>query len=200
MEVTLFFVRADGETLAPEKRRIFRTATVNDRARQAVQALFEGPESGLLPSEPPGTALRELYLTRDGTAYVDLGPEFRRGLETGTSDAVNAVYALVNTLTYNFSEIQKVKILVEGDEVDDVGGHFSLSRPLLPEMGLVSSEPARAAPKAYPAPAGVAAPPAEGSPTSVPLDPNGAGPAEQGGTRAAPAGPQPREGSGPPGV
>jgi spore germination protein GerM len=141
MEVTLFFLRADGEALAPETRRIFRTATINDRARQALQALLGGSEAGLLPSVPPGTTLNELYLTRDGTAYVDLGPEFAREIERGSSDAVPAVYALVNTLSYNFPEILKVKILVEGDEVDDLGGHLDLSRPLLPEMGLVSTEP-----------------------------------------------------------
>ena len=161
MEVTLFFIRADGEALAPEKRRIFRTATVGDRARQTLQALFEGSEMGLLPPVPPGTTLREVYLTRDGTAYVDVGAAFRSGLDTGTSDAVYAVYAIVNTLAENFSEIQKVKILVDGDEIEDAGGHFNLARPLLPEMSLVSSAPprahSRAAQPAEPSPAPAAA-------------------------------------------
>ena len=142
VQVTLFFVSADGESLAPEPRRIFRTATVNDRARQALQALFEGSQSGLLPSVPPGTLLRELYLARDGTAYVDMGSEFKRAIEVGSSDAVYAVYGIVNTLAYNFPDILKVKILIDGDEAEDVGGHLDLSRPILPEMSLVSTLPA----------------------------------------------------------
>lgn len=152
MDVTLYFLRADGEALAPEKRRIFRTATVNDRARQTLQALFEGSEAGLLPSVPPGTQTRELFLSNDGVAYVDLSAEFKDGLDHGSSDAVEAVYAIVNTLSSNFGEIQKVKLLVEGDEVDDLGGHLDLSHPLLPEMSLVGTgtthapRPARAVP------------------------------------------------------
>jgi hypothetical protein len=160
MDVTLFFLRADGEALAPETRRIFRTATVNDRARQALQALFEGSESGLPPSAPPGTAVREIYIAGDGTAYVDLNTEFRDGIERGSEDAVEAIYAVVNTLAVNFSEIQRVKILVAGDELDDVGGHLDLSHPILPEMSLVWAGSSRAPrpnatpPKDAPAPGG----------------------------------------------
>jgi len=158
MEVTLFFIRTDGEALAPEKRRIFRTATTGDRARQAIQALLDGSETGLLPPIPQGTLLREIYLTRDGTAYVDVGEGLRGSLETGTSDAVYAVYAIVNTLVQNFPEIEKVKILVEGDEVEDAGGHFNLARPILPEMSLVSRAPARVSASVHSLPPSVPSP------------------------------------------
>jgi hypothetical protein len=89
---------------------------------------------------------------------VDFSAEFLRGIESGSSDAVYAVFSIVNTLAGNFAEIQKVKILIEGDEAEDVGGHLDLSRPILPEMGLVSA-----------APPGSAAPPA-----SAPPAPSGA--------------------------
>ncbi len=137
VEVTLYFLAADGEMLAPERRRIFRTASVTDRARQTVQALLDGPEGGLMRSVPPGTQLHEIFITPDGTAFIDLGSEFRLGIETGSSDAVFAVYSLVNTLASNFEEVERVKILVEGDEAGDVGGHLDLGRPILPEMSLV---------------------------------------------------------------
>lgn len=137
MEVTLYFLRPDGEALAPEIHRIFRTATVLDRARQTVQALLDGPEGDLVASVPPGTQLMEIFITGEGTAYVDLGSEFDSGLGAGTSDAVYAVYAIVNTLTWNFPEVERVKILVDGDEAGVLGGHLDLSYPILPEMGLV---------------------------------------------------------------
>lgn len=165
MEVTLYFVRADSEALLPETRSIFRTATVNDRARQTLQALFGGSETGLQPSVPEGTRALELFLGNDGIAYVDLSAEFKSGLLSGSTDAVSAVYSIVNTLTSNFSEIQKVKILVEGDEVDDLGGHLDLSRPLLPEMSLVrtgaprGSHPLAPPSPAHTSPAPVSAPP-----------------------------------------
>jgi len=172
MEVTLYFVRADGEALAPEKRSIFRTATVNDRARQALQALLEGSEAGLQPSVPAGTTLREMYLSDDGTAYVDLSPEFVSGLSEGSSDGVEAVYSIVNTLVVNFPEIQKVKILVGGDEVDDLGGHIDLSHPILPEMGLVSTKPSGRPAKGEPAPPAGSAPETPVAPKRPAADPN----------------------------
>jgi spore germination protein GerM len=137
VEVTLYFLTPDGEMLAAERRRIFRTATVNDRARQAIQAILDGPEGRLLRSIPPGTRILEIFVARDGTAFVDLSAEFRWGLETGSSDAVLAVYAVVNTLAQNFEEIRRVKLLLDGEELDSVGGHLDLSRPILPEMSLV---------------------------------------------------------------
>ncbi len=144
IEVTLFFLRPDGEALAPESRRVFRTTTVVDRARQALQALFDGPEGYLIASVPPGTRLMELFLAPDGTAYVDLGPEFLHGIRTGSSDGVYAIYAIVNTLAANFPEIRRVKLLVDGDEAGDVGGHFDFSRPILPEMAFVDGDGPRA--------------------------------------------------------
>lgn len=140
IDVTLYFLRPDGEALAPEGRRVFRTSTVVDRARQTLQALFDGPEGYLIASVPPGTRLMEIFLARDGTAYVDLGPEFLHGIGAGTSDAVYTIYAIVNTLTVNFPEIQRVKLLIDGDEAGDVGGHFDFSRPILPEMALVDTD------------------------------------------------------------
>ncbi|HXI04150.1 MAG TPA: GerMN domain-containing protein, partial [Candidatus Saccharimonadales bacterium] len=137
VEVTLYFLAADGEMLAPEKRRIFRTTTVTDRARQTVQALLDGPESPLQRALPPGTKLNEIFVARDGTAYVDLSSEFRHGIETGSSDGVSAIYSIVDTLAGNFDEIARVKILLDGQEVEDIGGHFDLSRPILPEMSQV---------------------------------------------------------------
>ena len=165
IDVTLYFLRSDGEALAPETRRIFRTATVVDRARQALQALFDGPDGDLIASVPPGTRLMEIFLAPDGTAYVDLGPEFRHGIGAGSSDAVYAIYAIVNTLAVNFPEIRRVKLLIDGDEAGDVGDHFDFSRPILPEMAFVD-EGAPLAPGGEredgPAGAGVlAAPPAQ---------------------------------------
>jgi hypothetical protein len=138
IEVNLYFLRADGKGLTAERRGVFKTSTVNDRVRQAVQALLDGPEGNSLPALPPGTQLREIFVASDGTAYVDLGPEMLLGISLGTSDAVFAIYSVVNTLVENFDEISQVKILIEGKEAENVGGHFDLSRPMLPEMSLVT--------------------------------------------------------------
>ena len=46
-------------------------------------------------------------------------------METGVDDAdYPAESRFVNTLAENFQEISQVKILIEGDEAGDIGGHF----------------------------------------------------------------------------
>jgi spore germination protein GerM len=82
---------------------------------------------------PPDTSLRALYLGEDGTAYVDLDAAFARGLSGGSEDALIAVRSIASTLALSLPEVQRVKILIEGEEVNDLGGHLDLSQPLIPE-------------------------------------------------------------------
>lgn len=132
LEVTLYFAGDDGR-LRTEKRQIRPDGPVSLRARRAVQALLEGPRGDLIATMPEETALREIYLTPDGTAFVDLNAAFEQGLMQGSEQALLAVRSLINTITANFSEVRRVQILVEGEEVRDLGGHLDLSRPLLPD-------------------------------------------------------------------
>ena len=99
-----------------------------------------GSRTGLSRTMPLGGALIEVYLTADGTAYVDADAAFGRGLSRGSQDALAALASLTNTLSVNMPEVRQVKVLIEGQEVTDLGGHLDLSRPLLPDMGLVSED------------------------------------------------------------
>jgi len=133
---TLYFADGSGQ-LRPEKRVISEEGTAARRARLVVEALLEGPRGRLTPVLPSGSALRAFYLGEDGTAYVDLDAAFARGVSRGSEDALLAVWSLTDTLAVNFPEVRRVKILVEGEEVKDLGGHLDLSRPLVPDVGLV---------------------------------------------------------------
>lgn len=137
-EVTLFFLSVEGEDLAPEKRKIFLTETISDQARQAVRELIEGPRGPLRPTMPPGTEVREVYLAGDGTAYVDLSESFVDAHPGGSSAEIDTVFSLVDTLAYNFPEIRRVKILVEGEERQTLKDHLDLTRPYVADMSIVS--------------------------------------------------------------
>jgi hypothetical protein len=52
---------------------------------------------------------------------------------------MGTVFAVVNTLTYNFKSIKRVFILIDGSEKETLAGHIDLSRPLLPRYDLVSN-------------------------------------------------------------
>jgi len=139
-EVTLFFQSRDGVDLQGEKRKIFLTDTVTDQARQTVKELIDGPRESILPTIPPVAELREVYLAADGTAYVDFSRGFVDGHPGGSSGEIDTVFSLVDTLTFNFPQIKRVKILVEGEERSTLREHLDLTRSYLPDMSIVSKE------------------------------------------------------------
>ena len=136
-EVTLFFESPEGEDLVPEKRKIFLTETVTDQARQTVRELIEGSRSGLVATIPQAAELREVYLSKNGTAYVDFSQSFVDGHSGGSSAEIDTVFSLVDTLTFNFPEIKRVKILVEWEERTTLKDHLDLSRAYVADMSIV---------------------------------------------------------------
>jgi spore germination protein GerM len=137
-EVTLFFQAPGGGDLQGEKRKIFLTETVTDQARQTVKELIEGPRTELVPTFPPTAEVREVYLSKDGTAYVDFSKKFVDDHPGGSSAELDTVFSLVDTLAFNFPEIKRVKILVEGEERATLKEHLDLTRPYVADMSIVA--------------------------------------------------------------
>lgn len=138
--VTLYFLTESGR-FSPERRAISPEGTLDAQARRVIEELMKGPAGSLTRVLPLGTGLRSIYLHPDGAAYVDFDAGFSRGLTGGSEDGLTAIWSVTDTLAANFPEVTHVKILVEGEEVRDLGGHLDLSRPLVPDMTLVE-EPA----------------------------------------------------------
>jgi spore germination protein GerM len=130
--VRLFFAVPDADQLQKEERTIPRAASFVGEAKRTVEELIKGPQGDLNPTIPPGVKLRQLYIDGRGTAYVD----FTRDLQTkhpgGSGGELLTIYSIVDTLTANFDEIQRVKILVEGSEVLTLAGHIDIRRPFRP--------------------------------------------------------------------
>jgi len=137
-EVTLFFQSPDSDDLVPEVRKIFLTDSVTDQARQTVKELISGPQGRLVATLPVGTELREIYLSSDGTAFVDFSQALVDKHPGGSSAEISTVFSLVDTLTFNFPEIRRVKFLVEGEERATLKEHLDLSRAYVADMSLVS--------------------------------------------------------------
>jgi len=140
-DVVVFFGREGAAGLYPERRRIFVTATVTDQAKQVMEELVRGPRRALgVAVLPPQTALRELYLDQEGTAYVDFSAELAQRHPGGTDAEIDTVYAVVDSLTYNFPEIRSVQILIEGEERETLAGHLDLSRRYSRDMSRVDPD------------------------------------------------------------
>ena len=136
--VDIYMVRISGgeATLAPVPHSIARSA---DPKRAAITRLLSvssegGDSAGLIP---PGTKLLTLSVDR-GLATVDLSREFVANFHGGSLQESLTVEAITRTLT-QFSDVNRVRILVEGRSVDTLGGHFSLSEPLSYKSGHVTA-------------------------------------------------------------
>ena len=128
--VQLFYIDEEGTALVSRPVPMPGAATPLVRARLIVERQLEPPAPPLLSPFPDGTALRTIYLTPDGDAFVDLSRHASDGHVGGSLDELFTVYALVNALALNMDEINAVQILIEGQEVDTLTGHVDLRRPL----------------------------------------------------------------------
>jgi len=137
--ITLFFLSEDDDLLHPEEREVLDNPSVAHLASQTIKELLKGSRNGSLSSFPDDTKLRELFITREGIAYVDFSGDISDEHISGSAAEIHTVFTIVNTLTYNFKSIKRVFILIEGIERETLAGHIDLSRPLLPRYDLVAN-------------------------------------------------------------
>jgi germination protein M len=127
----LYYLSADGLRLQPSEQEVPLGATAAAQARYLVEAQLAPPPAPLVSAVPPGTTLKELFITARGEAYVDLSPEVAKNHSGGSLDEMLTVYTLVAVLTENLPSITGVQILIDGREVDTLAGHMDLRRPLM---------------------------------------------------------------------
>ena len=136
---TLYYVSGDGMRLVGVPRRLTGRANPTEQARAILEQQLADPPAPLLSPIPPGTALRAIYITGDGDAFVDLTEEIALGHSGGSREELFTVYAIVNALTTNLAAVDAVQILVDGVEVDTLVGHVDLQRPLRQNLDLLEA-------------------------------------------------------------
>ncbi|MBI4161775.1 MAG: GerMN domain-containing protein [Acidobacteria bacterium] len=138
-EVVLFFQSESSDRLFPELRTILRTASVLDQARQVIVELIVGSRQGHLPVFPAGTRMREIYRVDEGEVCVDFSRDLVDGHRGGSAGELATLYAVVNSLTVNFPEIDRVRILIEGEERETLKYHVDLTRAYVQDLSFVEA-------------------------------------------------------------
>ena len=141
-----------------------------ERSKQLLNALIimaPAPERRTLAAD---TTLLAFYIQPDGTGIADFSDVVQTATPSGILSEQLAVDSIVQTLGANKTGIQKLKILIHGQDAETLAGHLDLSG-LFP---VPYSAPA-APPPTPPAPAvpAVAKPAATGA---APGKPSGSGP------------------------
>jgi spore germination protein GerM len=138
MTVTLFFLADDDDFLHKETREIPAGPTAADEAERALAEIVKGSEKGFISPLPPQTKVRQVFIDKAGLATVDFSRDIAEKFAYGSSSELAAVYAVVDTLVYNFKTVKKVVLLIEGAERETLGGHIDLSRAFFPDYSLVA--------------------------------------------------------------
>jgi len=132
--VHLYFADAKRPFLVAEARVVIDSGDPMAFSRKLVSELIDGSARGNLATIPAGTQLRSLFLLDDGTAVVDFTARIRKNHPGSCRLAQLTLFSVVNSLILNVSEIDRVKILIDGAEVQTLTGHLALEFPLTADM------------------------------------------------------------------
>ena len=133
----LFYVADDGTKLTSVERDIAYGEGTVEQAREILNAQIAPVVEPLVSAVPSGTALRAVFLTQSGEAYVDFSREVVSGHPGGTLNELLTIYTIVNALTVNLPAVTAVQVLVDGKEVDTLAGHIDLRQPLAKNLNWV---------------------------------------------------------------
>jgi spore germination protein GerM len=130
IKARLYYVSDDGTRLTPIESDVLYAERTAEQARHIVEAQLAPAPAPLVSAVPEGTALRALYVTDDGAAFVDLSASVAAAHPGGSLNELLTIYTLVQALTTNIPAITSVQLLVDGKEVDTLAGHVDVKRPL----------------------------------------------------------------------
>ena len=97
------------------------------RSKQLINALITQPPAPAQRTLPSDLTLLEFYLLPDGTAIADFSDSLATETPSGILSEQMAVDSIVRTLDANVGAIQRLKILIHGQEVDTLAGHLDLT-------------------------------------------------------------------------
>jgi spore germination protein GerM len=140
---TLYFPSLNDRKLVPESRSVTWAEADADRVRQVLLALIEGSHRGLDRVLPASVNIRGMFLSPEGTAYVDFSSEFPAGLTPGIESESLAVYSITDSIAVNIPSVKKVKILIQGQEVETLDGHADLTGAFVPDPTRIQTPPGR---------------------------------------------------------
>lgn len=97
------------------------------RAKQVLNTLLAGPVDVELRTLPPDAALLAFYMLPNGTAVADFSEALATAIPSGIQSEQMAVDSITKTLEANVPQVQRLKILIHGQEVETLAGHLDLT-------------------------------------------------------------------------
>lgn len=115
--------------LVMEERRVKRASEISI-AEETVEEFLKGPSNMGKSDVPPGVRLLGIYRGSERIIYVDLSDEFRRNFQGDALTEFLVLKGLYESIISNIAGADDVKVLVEGREIESIGGHVQALYPL----------------------------------------------------------------------
>lgn len=97
------------------------------RGKQVLHELVDNPPVEQQRTLPPDATVLGLYLLPDGTAVVDFSSALASETPSGILSERLAVESIGRTLQANVGGVKRMKILIQGQEVETLAGHLDLT-------------------------------------------------------------------------
>jgi spore germination protein GerM len=128
--VYLYFGASGADSLVAEYRDVVVKDRPADQVRAIYRELLAGPTTKLEPLFPEGTELLNTYWTERGTLYLDWNRALVQGFRGGSGRERMLLASIARTAKENLPDVGRVAILVEGEPIESIGGHFDTRLPL----------------------------------------------------------------------
>jgi hypothetical protein len=112
------------------------------KAKQVLNTLLAGPVNQEARTLPPDAALLAFYILPDGTAVADFSEALGTSIPSGIQSEQTAVDSITRTLEANVPQVQRLKILIHGQEVDTLAGHLDLTQTFPVNNSALATPPA----------------------------------------------------------
>ncbi|HEX8948071.1 MAG TPA: GerMN domain-containing protein [Dissulfurispiraceae bacterium] len=123
VQVKIFSPSEDG--LSMQEKMIQGSPLPVKMAEDVIAEYLKGLKAGLRD-----TKLLGVYRDRNNVLYIDLSDEFRKNFSGDAGQEFLLLKALYETVSSNISGIEDVRLLVEGKELESLGGHVGILCPL----------------------------------------------------------------------
>lgn len=126
-KVRVFWAAENGLGLEPVEMELALPAEPEPRAKLILLTLIASAPKLEVRTLPADAALLGFYLLDDRTAIADFSDGLARATPSGILSEQLAVDSILRTLEANVPGIRRVKILINGQEVDTLAGHADLT-------------------------------------------------------------------------
>lgn len=118
------------EKLRIEERKVQVKAAKMSLAQTVVEEFLKGPSNIKDSGMPNNIKLLGIYKGEDGILYIDLSDDARRNFGGDVMSEFLLLKGLYESIMSNVPDIMDIKLVVEGREMETLGGHIYIIYPL----------------------------------------------------------------------